>query len=152
MKYFLGIDPGQSGGWAMLGEDGTPEIEGYGLFAEEPFIRSNYDPYFKNIVLACLEKVHAMPGQGVSSMFKFGTNFGWWQGVMDALEIPYELITPQRWMKTVLDSGDRKPEHRMEFARRRWPDVSLKRKKDSGVVDALCLAEYARLRSTGGAE
>ena len=145
MKFFLGIDPGQSGGWAVIDEKGSLLI--CGLFTENQFHESGYHDI---IALACLEKVHSMPGQGVVSMFKFGTNFGWWQGVMDALAIPYELITPQRWMKAVLDSGDRSPEHRMAFARRRWPTAPLTRKKDSGVADALCLAEYARRQIMGG--
>ncbi len=148
MKFFLGIDPGQSGGWAVL-DGGGMYIEG-ALYEEGAFLPSvnTIDP-FGPFSLACLEKVHSFPGQGVASTFKFGTNFGWWQGVLDAFTIPYELITPQRWMKAVLDSGDRSPEHRMAFARRRWPDAPLTRKKDSGVADALCLAEYARRQIRG---
>jgi hypothetical protein len=148
MRFFLGIDPGQSGGWAIIDED-IGFVDGH-LFSEADFTENrciNNAAY--RFELACLEKVHSMPGNGVSSMFKFGENFGWWQGVMDALSIPYELITPQRWMKTVLDSGDRSPEHRMAFAKRRWPDAPLTRKKDSGVADALCLAEYARRQIMG---
>ena len=132
----------------MLGDDGR-EIWSCGLYSEVTPLDLFYSDDPRSIALACLEKVHSMPGQGVVSMFKFGTNFGWGQGVMDALSIPYELITPQRWMKAVLDSGDRSPEHRMAFARRRWPDAPLSRKKDSGVADALCLAEYARRRVVG---
>lgn len=148
MKFFLGIDPGISGGWAVIDDGGRFPM--CGLFSESPILEAFTTSNCGEIVLATLEKVHSMPGQGVSSTFKFGTNFGWWQGVLDTLKIPYELITPQRWMKAVLDSGDRSPAHRLEFARRRWPDAPLKRKKDSGVADALCLAEYARRQATDG--
>jgi hypothetical protein len=149
--YFLGVDPGKSGGWAIINSYSEP-ID-CGLYTEKwiwdwgkpdramPTLGSC-------IALACLESVHAMPGQGVSSMFKFGTNFGWWQGFMQGSKIPFELITPNRWMKEILDSegGKKTPERRREFVERKWPEVNVKRKKDSGVIDALCLAEFARRR------
>ena len=49
--------------------------------------------------VAVIEKVHSMPGQGVASTFKFGMNYGQWIGILTALQIPYEMITPQKWMK-----------------------------------------------------
>ncbi len=141
MKYFLGIDPGAStGGWGIIDEEGS--YVNSGLFCEQQFLLPENSGY--RFARACLEKVQAMPKQGVSSTFKFGTNYGWWQGVLDSSKISYELITPNRWMKKVLDSGNKAPNHRLAFARRRWPDAPLKRKKDSGIADGLCMAEYAR--------
>lgn len=150
MKYYLGIDPGVSGGWAVIDENSRFVVGGlYERYDDIAYI-ANSD-ITKN-GFACLEKVHSFPGQGVASTFKFGTNFGWWQGVLWAWQVPYELITPKRWMKAVLDSGDHSPEHRLESARHRWPGAPLKRKKDSGVADALWLAEYARLKHMGDAK
>ena len=37
---------------------------------------------------AIIEKVGAMPGQGVSSMFQFGRSVGMVEGVLAALQIP----------------------------------------------------------------
>ncbi|HHM9318310.1 TPA: hypothetical protein ACRNS5_004201 [Pseudomonas aeruginosa] len=48
---------------------------------------------------AYLEKVGAMPGQGVSSMFTFGHAAGVVEGILQGLSIPYSLVTPQAWKK-----------------------------------------------------
>jgi len=150
---YLGIDPGQSGGWALIDDMG--DILECALFDDKEQLKWllwAFGEYHRSqatgIQWAALEKVHSMPKQGVASTFKFGTNYGWWQGVLEAHSIPYALITPQRWMKSdVLDSGDRSKKHRLECARRKWPAAPLSRVKDSGVADALLLAEYARIKS-----
>jgi crossover junction endodeoxyribonuclease RuvC len=49
--------------------------------------------------LAIIEKVGARPGQGVSSMFRFGQSFGTIIGVVAALQIPVRFVTPGRWKK-----------------------------------------------------
>jgi crossover junction endodeoxyribonuclease RuvC len=46
---------------------------------------------------AALERVHAMPKQGLSSTFAFGHCFGVIEGVLCGLNIPYEMIEPQKW-------------------------------------------------------
>ena len=84
-------------------------------------------------------------------MFKFGTNYGMWQGMLRSSKIPFALITPQKWMKTILDSGSKQPAHRFDFAYRNWPDAPLlgpKGGKRYGVADACCLADLARRMHT----
>jgi len=49
--------------------------------------------------LAVLERVGAMPGQGVSSMFKFGQAFGTVQGILAALKVPTHLVAPVTWKR-----------------------------------------------------
>ena len=48
---------------------------------------------------ATVEKVGAMPGQGVSSMFSFGRSVGIIEGVLAAKQIPVTFTTPQAWQK-----------------------------------------------------
>jgi len=50
-------------------------------------------------VLAVLERVSAMPGQGVSSMFRFGEGYGVVQGVLAALGIPVIAGSPAVWKR-----------------------------------------------------
>lgn len=50
-------------------------------------------------VVACIEQVGAMPGQGVTSMFTFGKSAGFAEGVIRALGIKYQLVRPQIWKK-----------------------------------------------------
>lgn len=138
MIYFCGIDPGKSGAWAILNEEGALYDNGAG----DCFKCLNH----KDITptLTVLEQVHAFPGQGVSSVFSFGANYGGWVATLEILEIPYQLVPPQKWQKAILGSfpkGESKL-RALEFAQRRWPTLNLK-KKDHGIVDALCIALYA---------
>lgn len=49
--------------------------------------------------VACIETVHAMPGQGVTSMFNFGQSYGTVLGVLAACKVPVYQVTPQEWKK-----------------------------------------------------
>ena len=85
-------------------------------------------------------------------MFNFGMNFGWIQGVLDALNIPYELVSPQKWKKEFGLTSDKSESIRT--AQRLFPGVSLKtgeksRVESDGMAEALLIAEYAR-RKLGG--
>ena len=95
-----------------------------------------------------LEKVHAMPKQGVSSTFKFGMGFGLVIGVCEALGIPYRLVTPQAWKKVVLAGTAKDKDAAISFVRKAYPGVDLtpgrKRTPHDGMADAICLAEYGR--------
>lgn len=152
----IGIDPGKDGALAML----WPE---YGSLREDmvrvlPFDKS---VFLRNLeeasrsracdykVVCVLEHVGAMPGQGSVSMFNFGQNFGWIQGVLDALGVPYELVRPQKWKKEFSCTSDKNTS--IEVARRLFPDVDLRRTlkckgPHDGICEALLMAEYARRR------
>lgn len=142
---YIGIDPGKKGAIAVI--DGTGEHEAFAV----PFSEQNYlsvlrdtDPSESIVVL---EKVGAMPGQGVTSMFNFGQNFGWIEGVLEALRFPYELVAPQRWKREFYLTHDKQASVRA--AQRLFPGVSLLvnprcRVENDGMAEALLLAEYAR--------
>ena len=93
---YIGIDPGKKGGYAAIaGERGiavSPWNDGQ-------FIEDMRAVAGSGACIACVEKVGAMPGQGVTSMFNFGKSAGFIEGVLSALGIPYQLVTPQRWKK-----------------------------------------------------
>jgi len=98
-------------------------------------------------IKAILEKVSSMPGQGVSSSFKFGCNFGQWIGRLEALDIPFDFVTPQKWKKAMFDSmpKDNPKEMARNRAIRLLPEMAdrLKRKIDHGRAEALLMALYA---------
>jgi crossover junction endodeoxyribonuclease RuvC len=91
---------------------------------------------------AIVEKVGAMPNQGVTSMFAFGRAAGIIEGALAALNVPVTYVTPQAWMKaTQCGKGkdairhrcmELHPEHQQLFAR----------VKDSGRADATMMAYY----------
>ena len=98
----------------------------------------DYAPVVK---FAYLEKVHSMPGQGVVSTFSFGENFGWWQGVLGSLGIPYTTIRPQDWMKKYsLQKSSASDKPGLEVARKLFPEAPLRLKKHHNRADALLIA------------
>jgi len=145
----LGIDPGASGAAALLAPDGR--VLGVLDWTDGPRVAAE---------LACwedlwpfrayLEKVHAMPKNGVAGMFNFGMNFGWWQGWLDGHAVPWEFVAPQKWMTNLIppkrDPAD-KPS--LLVARRMFPDAPLHLKKHHGRADALLIAHWGRLNSQG---
>lgn len=146
---YIGIDPGKNGGYAVLHEH---EGISYGVMGEE-FVRAMRLVSSDNQeVVACVEKVGAMPGQGVVSMFNFGKNAGFIEGVLHAFAIPYQLVTPQKWKREFGLTGNK--EKSIEVCKRLFPNVDLRRterckKEHDGMAEALLMAEYAR-RKWGG--
>ncbi len=141
---FMGIDPGKNGALAIIHSDGAEAWHYPGDVAlAVDLVRSVL--LTQRPVLAAIEKVGARPGQGVTSMFNFGANYGQWIGILAALGVPYVMVLPQTWQKVALDSGGGSAKDRsLAWARRRFPDVDLSLKKDDGKADALGLAVYAR--------
>ena len=97
-----------------------------------------------------LESVHAMPGQGVTSMFSMGHGLGLWEGILAAKAIPFEMISPQRWKKTLMEGQGKEKDASRQVAMRLFPSAipELSLKKHHGRADALLLAEFVR-RMTG---
>ena len=142
---YIGIDPGKTGAMAYITNDGLVNVI--------PFDEDLYKFTLNGLgrqdepVICALEHVNAMPGQGVTSMFNFGMNFGWIRGVLEANHIPYELIRPQKWKKEFSITQDKNQS--IAVCKRLFPDVSLLRtekcrKDDDGLAEAILLAEYAR--------
>lgn len=144
---YIGIDPGAKGSMATIHPDGISLVPWDETIMYIVNLREIVDNSQGMRIVAAVEHVGAMPGQGVVSMFNFGKNFGTILGILHALKIPFELVRPQRWMKYFGITGDKN--NHIAVAHRLFPEVSLKRTKrcskdDDGHADALLLAEWAR--------
>lgn len=155
-----GIDPGQTGAVAIILPkaciflaDTPTEIVKKGKGSKTEYLPANMADILRDnqIDHVFIEKVGAMPGQGVTSMFNFGKGFGLWLGILAALKIPYTLVTPQAWKKAIMQGVSDKDAARGK-AIQLYPQVSkeLSRKKDIGRADALLIAEYGRRQQKGG--
>ena len=146
MVFIIGIDPGLSGGIALLGrEDGPvavkmPETE-----------RDVWDTIqdFCPVALACIEQVGSMPKQGVSSTFKFGRNYGFLRGCLIGSGMPFEQVTPVKWQRALscLSGGDKsitRARAQELFPRVLLPSGKPHRRITNAIADALLIAEYAR--------
>ena len=148
----LGIDPGLSGALAfydtvsevlVVMDMPTVEVTRNGKSKREVSPALVADMVAgKGIEKAFMERVSAMPGQGVSSMFSFGRSSGVVEGVLAAYEIPTTLVTPQAWMKAmgVRAGKDGSRERAMQL----FPQYSMtfSRKKDDGRSDAALIAKF----------
>ena len=148
---FLGIDPGATGAAALIHGGGQELLDWPGDAARVVARLADWQARFE-VRLAALEKVHAMPGQGVVSMFSFGQNVGTWQGILAALSIPYVTPRPQEWQRGLVDrkAGKDTKTASLATARRLFPGADLARKKDHGRADALLIAWWAKRQSLGG--
>lgn len=96
--------------------------------------------------LVILERVGAMPGQGVSSTYQFGRGVGMVEGVVSALRLPLQYVTPQRWQRD-LNVRDGKDGNRQRAAEL-FPAYAhlFARKKDDGRADAALMAYWGATR------
>jgi crossover junction endodeoxyribonuclease RuvC len=138
MNLYLGIDPGVSGGLAILAED----LSSINAVAYKHVTPHDIITLLKpaHITKAYIEQVGAFPGQGVTSVFHFGQNYGWWQGVLTALEIPFERVTPLKWQNAMRcrTGGDK------NISKARAQELFPSVKVTHALADALLIAEYGR--------
>jgi hypothetical protein len=156
LHYFMGIDPGASGGAVII--NCTGELIGLYRFDEDrpggpAKLLADLCSTWKFEGIG-LEKVHSMPGQGVSSMFTFGINYGVLQGAMTAVGVEYSLVAPQSWQKWLPWTEDQLPKARaVEAATKIWGQDRFIfprcRTPHGGCVDAALIAMYMLRLYTG---
>jgi hypothetical protein len=151
MKIVLAIDPGVSGGVALSSFGKAqcwpmPKTEGDRL----ALVREIRDAaVIEGRELVCvLEEVGGFVGkaQPGSAMFRFGENYGFLKGVIQALEIRLVLVRPQVWQKgfglgTASACGSKtiwKNKLKAE-AQRRFPHLKVTHK----TADALLILEQS---------
>ena len=152
----LGIDPGLTGAAALLDSDGVPE-----LVADLPVIRDGrlawidggamqstlLDALHGRPCRAVVERVSAMPRQGIASAFNFGVGLGSILATLQGLRLPIELVTPAQW-KAALGLGKDKRAS-LDKARLLFPLAELHLAKHDGRAEALLLAHFALSRRKG---
>ena len=149
MSRVIGVDPGASGAIALVVDGFLHQV------VDMPTVTVTRNAAQKRQVspagvadiirsmkpdTAIVEKVGAMPGQGVSSMFSFGRSVGIIEGALAALQVPATFITPQAWQKAVgaAKGKDGSRQRVMELFPR---DSHLfARVKDDGRADAVLIA------------
>lgn len=150
---YAGVDPGMSktnpGAWAIISEDLQTAAAWLWPEAGIPIVADMFRELvgMYDIRLCAIEYQQVFKGQGVSTSGKIMMNYGQWQGLIAGLGVPYEIHSPKKWQKAILDSAKGRKEIKAAstaFAKQRFPDVDISRVKDQGKADALNIALYAR--------
>jgi len=143
-RVFIGIDPGISGGIAIIYNDTYTVNKCPNTIQEMADMLIILKAQAPNLPMYCIiEKVHSMPGNSGRSMFTFGCNYGQWLGILATLRIPYVEVTPSKWMSHYgsrpRNKKDRK-NHLKHLAQQRYPDVKI----TLATSDAMLIANYLK--------
>ena len=152
----IGIDPGLSGGMAVLDDLKIFDIYDMPIMSEGKKNKNQLNSaqlvniIKKNIIsngdtFLIVEQVSAMPGQGVTSMFNFGQTFGSIKGICAALNLPIFFVRPAKWKKHFDLINSSKDASRTKVIEM-YPSISsrLSKKKDVNKADAILIARYFR--------
>jgi len=154
LTIYVGIDPGLSGAVAFI--RGTEY-----RVADIPIIRKG-EGFIKNEInasalrdiltdyligakaIAALERVNAMPGQGVSSVFSLGDSFGACRAVLACADLATHYIAPAEWKRHFKLTSDK--EEARALAVRLYPKAELHLKKHIDRAEALLIATYLKFK------
>ena len=138
----MGIDPGASGGIAYVCVHAATAWK---------IVTEDHDVWHQIAILsewtrvAVIERVSAMPKQGVSSTFKFGRSAGMLEGFLIAAGFRFGKVAPAKWQKDLkCRSGGNKNVTKIA-AQRLWPDLA--KSITHATADALLIAEWGRLHA-----
>jgi crossover junction endodeoxyribonuclease RuvC len=150
----IGIDPGLSGAIAVLTDD-TLQIHDMPVMTVDRNgkakrqVSANELAELLNLYAGkdChvyVERVSAMAGQGVTSVFSFGRSFGMIEGILAALKMPVTFVAPATWTRAIGRSPgkDASRARAMEL----FPNYEyfFKRVKDDGRADAALIAHWGK--------
>ena len=147
----MGIDVGLNGAIALVEDGQLLEVHDMPTLSLERNNKTKRMVNAQSLALiirgakadaAYLERLNAMPGQGVTSMFSMGQSLGVVLGVLAACEVPTTTIPPRTWQKA-LDVPQGKDGSRYRAAQL-FPESAdlFKRVKDDGRSDAALIAAY----------
>ncbi len=157
MIVFAGIDPGKSGALAILHPDNSvdffdvPKIK---LRGKELPAYAEWQTSWSLALEICsvdkvvIEDVGSRPGQGVSSMFKFGRTLGFAHAIVLGIcpRPSVQFCTPAAWKgKLGLLKSDKGASREKAISLYPATEGQLARVKDDGRAEALLLAHYGRL-------
>ena len=146
-KIYIGIDPGKNGALAMIRESKGVSLIDFDLKAYIDLLS-----YFKSSIKSYdmfigIERVHAMPGEGVKSSFSFGERVGELKGIISTLgfDTNTEWILPQTWQKHINTDSNRGKKAIADSLLSLYPSADLYGPRGGlkdGRSDALGIANY----------
>lgn len=149
MTTVMGIDPGLTGGVAVIGPDC--------MAAKMPMIGKDVDgAQIANWVrlfepkLVIIEQQGTRPGESIRASQTTGKNLGILMGVMYACGASFQIVAAQKWKQQTCGYAKDKKKQKLKAAEhvaRKYPWAEIRGPQGGlwdGVCDALCIAEYGR--------
>jgi hypothetical protein len=158
MGGVIGIDPGKKGGIVII-------KDGLSIGLEMPLDEGDIDlsklsilfrEWKDSINIALIEKQQSMTGQGVSSTFTTGYNYGLIHGLLVGVGIPIRTVKAKQWqkpyleeevLKELVDLSNMKESKKRSLSacKRLLPDLAIRTPRGrwmDGVADAALIALY----------
>lgn len=149
----IGIDPGLSGALAVLYLNTLTVVADLPIMAVGKgtgAVRNQINAAgFRALIMQLpveepcivyIEKISAMPEQGIAGAFSIGDTVGCLRGVVAAMGLPIEWVTPQSWKKYFNLPRDK--EAARAKAIQLYPGAPLELKKHHNRAEAILLARY----------
>jgi hypothetical protein len=148
--FYLGIDPGKSGGIVLLGNDSVMAVKMPPTMADVGDLLK----WLPASTVCVLEKVwgHTGTNQPGSRMFNFGQGFGQLEAFLYAYEIPTEEVAPRTWQKALKISPKTKTESDTQWKNRlkaKAQQLFPSEKVTLATADALLIATYCKRKHEG---
>ena len=152
----IGIDPGINGAICLfkdgkivdvfempkmaVGKKNKSQVNASQIFNE---IQKAIEGEDKTKVIAVIEQVSAMPGQGVTSMFNFGQSFGVLKGIFSAMQISMDFVSPIKWKKFFnLNNTNKDASRTKAIEINPYFSSKLSKKKDANNADAILISSF----------
>jgi crossover junction endodeoxyribonuclease RuvC len=147
MQAVLGIDPGLTGAvalcrgndWLLLDMPITGDAKHHEINGPElcRWLREHQPDH------AFVEYASARPGQGVTSMFRFGAVYGGIKMALAACGIPYTVVTPAKWKAAVgITAGADKEASRQRALQLFLNQAANLARKDHAKAEAMLLCWF----------
>jgi len=158
----VGIDGGKKGAISVLSENGLvihkwmmPVINGkkkeYDIVEINRIFKQLQDDYIEMNVI--LEQASIMPINGRIAIASVHFCYGFMQGILTSLKIPYQIVRAREWQVVVLKGLNTKDTKQASimFCQRRYPKIDFRATERSknisdGLTDATCMAYFSFLQ------
>lgn len=155
-RAYVGVDPGASGAICLLCPETKDTI--FVDTTDKPSdLAATYNSWAETyeLVVVCVEDVHALPGTSAGSSFQFGANTAIMTTIPEVLNLPMTRVKPKTWHKSIglsipakLKGAPRRKFIKTEVARivqALYPNAILHGPKgglQDGKSDALAIAHH----------
>tara|TARA_R110002020_G_scaffold115383_1_gene265298 strand:+ start:5719 stop:6177 length:459 start_codon:yes stop_codon:yes gene_type:complete len=138
-RAFLGIDPGKTGGLALVWEN-AQLYEAWKIPESERDLWDLFKHVREFTLFAMIEKVHSSPQMGVRSAFSFGRSYGMLRGMLNALELPFDEVSPVKWQNWQKCKTGGNKNISKSRAQQLFPNLKI----THAIADSLLIADYCR--------